>query len=609
MKTRTDRRSDVIPAAEAGTLPELFRLRVRRTPELVAYRQFDAAQAQWIDVTWKEMSERVGQWRRSLATLRLAPGERVAVQLRNGLDWVGYEQASLALGLVVVPLYPDDNPGNLAYILQDSDSRVLLVETLAQWQALAPLRARFPALTQVLCLEPSDAPPPAEDLAFGSVADFLRRETGESPEHRAAPEDLATIVYTSGTTGRPKGVMLSHDSILWNAEAQLKMVLTDRADTFLSFLPLSHTFERTVGYYFPMMAGSCVAYARSLQDLREDLLTIRPTVLISVPRIYERAYARIQAKLAEEGRLAQWLFRQAVDLGWARFLAEQGRGDPPGRLDRLRWRLLRPLVADKVLARLGGRLRIAISGAAPLRAEVARCFVGLGLNLLEGYGLTESAPTIAGNLVEDNVPGSAGVPIPGMEIRIADNGELLARSPSVMLGYWKRPDETRTAIEPDGWLHTGDLAEMRDGHLFIRGRLKDILVLSTGEKVPAGDLERTILEDPWFEQALVVGEGRPFITALLVLERQAWSALAASVSLEADDEGSLGDERVKAAVIARLAGLLRECPAHEQIRGVHLLLTAWTLDNGLLTPTLKVKREDVERRSAEAIRMLYLDHE
>ncbi|AFL73024.1 AMP-dependent synthetase/ligase [Thiocystis violascens] len=608
MKTRTDFRSDVIPADAAGTLPELFRIRVRRTPDLVAYRQFDIAQAQWIDVTWQAMSERVGQWRRSLATLGLAPGERVAVQLRNGLDWVGYEQAALALGLVVVPLYPDDNPGNLSYILQDSDSRVLLVETLAQWRALAPLRERFPALTQVLCLEPSGAPP-ADDLTFSSVADFLRHETGEPPEHRAAPGDLATIVYTSGTTGRPKGVMLSHFSILWNAEAQLKMVLTDHDDIFLSFLPLSHTFERTVGYYFPMMAGSCVAYARSLQDLREDLLTIRPTVLISVPRIYERAYARIQEKLAEDGRLAQWLFSQAVELGWARFLAGQGRGDPPGRLDRLLWRLLRPLVADKVLARLGGRLRIAISGAAPLRAEVARCFIGLGLNLLEGYGLTESAPTIAGNPAEDNVPGSAGVPIPGMEIRIADNGELLARGPSVMLGYWKRPEETRTMIEPDGWLHTGDLAEMRDGHLFIRGRLKDILVMSTGEKVPAGDLERTILEDPWFEQALVLGEGRPFVAALLVLERQAWSALAASLSLDADDEGSLGDKRARAAVIERIGGLLSEFPAHEQVRGVHLLLTAWTLDNGLLTPTLKVKREEVERRFAEAIRMLYLDHD
>jgi long-chain acyl-CoA synthetase len=330
--------------------------------------------------------------------------------------------------------------------------------------------------------------------------------------------------------------------------------------------------------------------------------------LISVPRVYEQAHARIQAKLAQQGWLARALFRTAIAIGWRRFLAGQGRGAEFGFADRTLWRLLRPLVADKVMARLGGRLRIAISGAAPLSEPVARCFVGLGLNLLEGYGLTEASPTIAGNRMEDNVPGSAGLPIPGAEVRLAANGELLARSPGVMLGYWKRPEDTRQAIDPDGWLHTGDIAEISQGRVYIRGRIKDILVMTSGEKIAAGDLEQTITADPLFEQALVVGEGKPFVTALLVLEPGAWKSLAKELSFDPVDAKILEARQVKRVVIKRLAHLLRGFPAHAQVRRVQLLLAPWTVDNGLLTPTLKVKREEVSKRYEQEIDALYARH-
>jgi long-chain acyl-CoA synthetase len=609
MKSLPDRKPDVIPAATAGTLPGLFRQRVARTPDLTAYHQFDAGNGRWSSFTWSRVSKLVGCWRRSLAALDLVPGERVAVQLRNCLEWVCYEQAALSLGLVVVPLYTNDSPGNLAYILSDSESRVLMVGTANQWRALAPWRARFPALRQVICLQSKEPPGVGvEGPAFVSAADWLKRGDPPAAEKTFGPNELATIVYTSGTTGRPKGVMLSHRNILWNAEAQLETVPTYHDDVFLSFLPLSHALERTVGYYFPMMAGSCVAYARSLQGMREDLLTVRPTALISVPRVYEKAYARIQENLAQEGRIAQLLFRRAVAIGWKRFLAVQGRGAEPRIGDRILWRLLRPLVADKVLGRLGGRLRIAISGAAPLPEAVARCFIGLGLTLVEGYGLTEASPTVAGNRIEDNVPGSAGVPIPGVEARIAESGELLVRSPGVMLGYWKRPGDTKRAIEPDGWLHTGDIAEMREGRLYIRGRIKDILVMSSGEKVPAGDLERAITSDPLFEQALVLGEGKPFVAALLVLEPHAWKALAEDLSLDPDDARVLGSPRAKRRILERIANLLRELPAYAQVRRAHMLREPWTVDNGLLTPTMKVKRGEVERRYAKEVRELYAGH-
>jgi long-chain acyl-CoA synthetase len=610
MNKLRDYTPDLIPAATAETLPGLFRERVARTPDLTAYRQFDQTTGQWSSLTWSQMSERVGRWQRALASLNLAPGARVALQLRNCIEWVCYEQAALALGFVVVPLYPNDNPGNVAYILADSGSQLLLVGNLNQWCKLAALRTTFPELRQVICLDDAGCAdarletPPAVD----SAADWLRRESAMPTGHDLAPNDLATLVYTSGTTGRPKGVMLSHRNILWNAESQLEMVPTYHDDTLLSFLPLSHAFERTLGYYLPMMAGSCVAYARSLQTLAEDLMTVRPTALISVPRVYERAYARIQARLTQEGWLARALFRKAIAVGWRRFLAGQGRGAAIGFADRTLWRLLRPLVADKVMARLGGRLRIAISGAAPLSEPVARCFVGLGLNLLEGYGLTEASPTIAGNRMEDNVPGSAGLPIPGAEVRLAANGELLARSPGVMLGYWRRPEDTRQAIDPDGWLHTGDIAEISQGRVYIRGRIKDILVMSSGEKIAAGDLEQSITVDPLFEQALVVGEGKPFVTALLVLEPEAWKSLARELSLNAADATTLETRQVKRVVIKRLAYLLRGFPAHAQVRRVQLLLAPWTVDNGLLTPTLKVKREEVLKRFEQQIHALYARH-
>jgi long-chain acyl-CoA synthetase len=609
MKTSLRNKPDVIPAATAGTLSGLFHKRVARTPDLTAYRHFDDRSGQWLGVTWRQAAAQIGRWQQSLAMLELAPGQRVAVQLRNCPEWVFYEQAALGLGLVVVPLYPNDSPGNAAYILGDSGSRVLLVGTLEQWQALAPWCERFPDLQQVIYLE-SAAPVDAAigNPALTSASDWLAKCGPRPIEPTSEPNELATIVYTSGTTGRPKGVMLSHRNILWNAQAQLETVPTYHDDIFLSFLPLSHAFERTVGYYFPMMAGSCVAYARSLQALREDLLTVRPTVLISVPRVYEKAYARIQAKLGEEGRLAQALFGKAVTIGWSRFLAEQGRGARVRLGDRILWHLLKPLVADKVLARLGGRLRIAISGAAPLPEAVARCFIGLGLTLVEGYGLTEASPTVAGNRIEDNVPGSAGVPIPGVEIRIADTGELLARSPGVMLGYWTLPQDTFSAIDTDGWLHTGDIAEMRQGRVYIRGRIKDILVMSSGEKLAAGDLERVITNDPLFEQALVVAEGKPFVTALVVLARDRWTALARELSLNPEDEDALRNHHAKRLIIQRIASLLQEFPAHVRVRRVQLLLEPWTTDNGLLTPTMKVKRGEVEKYFAEEIEELYAGH-
>jgi long-chain acyl-CoA synthetase len=600
---------DIISRDEAGTLPGLFQLRCRRTPDRRAYRQYDTATGAWQSYTWREMRAVVARWQTALERENLDPGARVAVLLKNSVEWVCFDQAAQALGLVVVPLYTTDSTENLAYILGDCGARLLLVGEIGQWHALAPLQARFPQLARVLCAGPPATAPAQTGPVQSFLAEWLAETAGPPSAHDADPHALATIVYTSGTTGRPKGVMLSHRNILSNAEAVLKQVPGYREDLYLSFLPLSHCFERTVGYYIPIMAGSTVAFARSVPQLAEDLLAIRPTMLVSVPRIYERVYAKLQQELEEKGALARTLFERAEKLGWRRFEAAQHRGKEPGLLAEMLWPVLRRLVADKILAHLGGRLRIAVSGGAPLSPRLLRCFVGLGLPLLQGYGLTEASPIVTGNTLENNVPASVGTALPGVDIKLGERDELLVRGPNVMLGYWNDPEKTSEAIDADGWLHTGDVARIDpDGHVFIVGRLKEILVMSTGEKVAPGDLELAITEDPLFEQAMVAGEAKPYLVALVVLNAEGWGRFARALAIEGAEPESLDEEDVTKAVRDRLGTLLRGFPAYAQVRAVWLTLEPWTIEDGLITPTLKLRRPELERRFADHIRKLYAGH-
>lgn len=599
---------DIIGLAEAITLPGLFESRCERSPDGEAYRQFDAASASWRSYTWRDMRGMVFRWRGALAREGLAQGERVAVMLKNSIEWVCFDQAAQSLGLVVVPLYPTDNPANVAYILGDSGSRVLLLESPQRWRQLAEHRPVFSRLTRVVCCEASPDAPGLDEIACG-LKDWLDGPPGTGATPAIDPMTLATIVYTSGTTGPPKGVMLSHRNILSDVDAVLQMVKMYREDLFLSFLPLSHTMERTVGYYLPMVTGSAVAFARSVADLPQDLATIRPTALVSVPRIYERVYARLQQELEAKGTPAKALFDWAEDIGWRRFEAAQHRGQEPGVVAEMMWPALRHLVADKILGRLGGRLRIAVSGGAPISGRLMHCFIGLGLPLLQGYGLTETSPIVTANTPEDNVPASVGVPVPGVRVKVGANGELLVKGPNVMMGYWNDPQKTRGTFDEEGWLRTGDIARIDEtGHVYITGRLKEILVTSTGEKVPPTDLELAITEDPLFEQVMVLGEGRPYVSALVVVNKDSWRACAAELGLDESDPNVLQTRAARTAMLERIQAKLGNFPSYARVREVWLTLEPWTVDNGLITPTMKLKRREIERRFDAAIRNLYEGH-
>jgi long-chain acyl-CoA synthetase len=597
-------RKDTITPQEAVGLSGLMHERIRRSPQAIAYCHYDEAREEWLETAWEQVGYEVSRWQTALAREGVAPGGRVALMSRNCREWIFYDQAAQALGLVTVPLYVDDRADSVAYILKDSGSEVLLLMSDEQCRELLDTEGALPTVKRIVILGPVS--PEIDDPRVVGVHTWLPASPGETERVDTGPNDLATIVYTSGTTGKPKGVMLSHHNLLSNAHAGLQCLDVYPTDSFLSFLPLSHTLERTVGYYLTMMAGARVVFARSIPQLGEDLMLIKPDVLVSVPRIYERVYNRIQQQLSGKSPIARKLFEAAVAVGWQRFEYAQGRARWQPR--QLLWPLLDLLVAKKIRSRLGGNLRIAISGGAPLAPNIARVFIGLGLDILQGYGLTESSPIISVNRADDNIPESIGTPLPGVEVRIGENDELLAAGPNIMLGYWNLPDASTEAVR-GGWLHTGDKARIdAAGHIYITGRIKEILVLANGEKVPPADMEMAIIQDPLFDHVMVLGEGKPYLSALVVLNPEQWERLCIEQGAVGQPEALLQNTAMKELVKDRISRQLDDFPGYAQVHRVALDLEPWSVDNGLLTPTLKMKRQQIMERYAEAISGLYEGH-
>ena len=610
-----------IPSDIAGvhTLPQLLAYRAALTPQSEAYRAFDYTTQDWVSLTWAETTQRVQQWTRGLAALQLPRGARIAILLPNGLYAMCADRAALATGCVPVPLHAIDNPGSIAYILADCEASMLIVGQAAQWEKIRAVGTPFPALRAVVITDDDTSTfkptaGAADEAAVGSLAQWLAGAEHAASVPEVQPpqaDDLAAIVYTSGTTGRPKGVMLTHHNVISDVKAVLERIAPTVDDVFLSFLPLSHTFERTGGYYLPIAAGSCVAYARSVQLLADDLKTVRPTVLVSVPRIYERVHAKLLEKLSPSPWKMQ-VYEAAQNKGWARFCAAQGLPAPAaseseaaGWMAALPWPLLQALVAKPLLAQFGGRVRVAVSGGAPLSPTIAKCFLGLGLPLIQGYGMTETAPVVSVNSLDDNDPACVGKALPGVEVRIGENHELQVRGPIVMKGYWKRQEDTARILSSDGWLGTGDQAEIVNGRIYIKGRIKEIIVTSTGEKVPPGDLELALLADPLLEQAFVVGENRPFIACVAVIKRDEWQRLAADLGLPPQDAASLNHPSVHRAVLARIEKNTASFARYAVPRAVHLTLDPWTIENTFMTPTLKLKRTNLMAHFAEAIEGMY----
>ena len=595
---------DLITADEAGTLSGLFCARVHRTPDAIAYRQFDKSRSEWEALSWADIAARVSCWQQAMLKEGLQNGDRVALLMRNSAEWVIAEQAALGLGLVIIPLYCDDRPDNIAYILEDSACQ-LLIANASMWRRIGSACAEVSSLKRVITISGNDDNEESDKRVL-PANQWLDNTPKELYKLDVSGEELATIIYTSGTTGKPKGVMLSHQNILSISHSSLATYAVYPDDEFLSFLPLSHSFERTVGYYLPMMAGATVAYARSIGQLADDMQQIRPTAMVAVPRIFERFHARILQQLEKKSFIARALFKLAARTGWWRFESGQGRGN---LFTNLLAMIINPpldkLISKKIRDRMGGRLRLCVSGGAALPYNIAQTMIGLGITITQGYGLTETSPVICGNPLEDNEPASVGVVLRGVTPRIGENDELLVKTPGMMLGYWNNHSATAEIIDADGWLHTGDQARIENNHIYITGRIKDILVLSNGEKLPPADMEATICQTPLYEQALVIGEGQSFLSAIIVLNKEEWITLANKLLIDPYKEESLNEAALHSHIISQLRKRLHEFPGYAKIRRVILTLEPWTVDNGLITPTLKVKRNKVIEHFHESIDILY----
>jgi long-chain acyl-CoA synthetase len=563
------------------TLSALFRERISLTPTKIAYRFFN--NNTWQNLTWQEFANQVAKYQAVFIQNNLQAGDKVAIMMKNRYEWLVFDQAALGLNLVTVPLYVDDNIDNIAYILEHAEVKLLLIEGNKQWRTL---KEKLLNLDKIKLLRLDEQEQWLLNLESIEIESLHFATTNKN--------QLASIIYTSGTTGRPKGVMLSHYNLLYNAYAASQCADFNDKDVFLSFLPLSHAFERTAGYYLPMLVGATVVHARSIQQLASDLKEIKPTVFPSVPRIYEQFYAKIQKNLSEQSKIKRKLFNLAINIGWQRFQGNHSL------LNRFLSAILTPLVCKPILDRFGGRLRIVISGGAALSPEISKMFISLGMPLYQAYGLTETSPLISVNRRQNNIPKSVGKVAPGIEVKLGDNDELLTKSPSLMLGYWKNKVATNEVIDNDNshtdrWFHTGDVAKIdNEGYIYITGRIKDIIVMSNGENVPPTDMEMAIVNnDEMIEQIVVIGEGKAFLSAIIVMNKNLWH------------ENDFDNDKNQKKLQKYIAKYTKEFPAYAQLRKFIISFDLWTVENGLLTPTLKVKRAKVIKYHEDKIEQLY----
>ena len=585
----------------------------------VFYRSVEYAKAehlrykkdgQWHAISSAELERAVEETSAGLRALGVEAGDRVAILSENRPEWAIADLATLCAGAVDAPVYATLTASQVHYILDDSDARVAFVSSAAQAAKVAELRERLPRLAQVVSF---DVPAPAGTTPLAQLRESGRALLAREPDAvrqragQVGPDDLATLIYTSGTTGDPKGVMLTHRNLLHNILAAEKLFpMVDQTWTALSFLPLCHSFERTAGHNFMLLRGVTIAYAESVEKVPENMLEVRPQIMCSVPRLYEKMYARVNEKVAGDPPLRQKIFRWAIGVG-RRSFAHTVAGSEPGPLQKLQFALADRLVFSKIKQRTGGRLQLFISGGAPLAREIAEFFGAAGMLVCEGYGLSETSPVITCNRPGAVRPGTVGLPLEHVELRIAEDGEILTRGPHVMRGYFKKPEATAEAIEKDGWFHTGDIGHRDpDGFLLITDRKKDIIVTSGGKNIAPQPIENRLKANKFFAEVVIIGNKRNFASALVVPAFEPLEAWARAQGLPAASRDELvGRPEVVAHYKALINELTPDLAQFEKIKKIALLAKEFTQDSGELTPTLKVKRRVVEERYKAMIDAMY----
>ena len=552
----------------------------------------------YVPTSYRETADRVRRLAGGLRRLGVRPGDRVVIASENRPEWLIADVAIMAAGGISVPAYTTNTVNDHCHILGDSGARLAIVSTAALAE---PLIAACQA-TEVEGLIPIEPLAPVEGIEITSWDDALAGPELVEPVP-AERGNVACLIYTSGTGGQPKGVMLSHGAILFNCMGAYELLTSFGLgeETFLSFLPLSHSYEHTVGQFFPMSIGAQIYYAEGIEALARNMTEARPTIMTAVPRLYETMHGRIMSGLRSQPALRRKLFARTVALGRK---AHENPGSL-GPIERIENAVLDRLVRAKVRGRFGGRIKALVSGGAPLNVEIGLFFTALGLRLLQGYGQTETAPIVSCNRPELIKIDTVGPPVAEVEVRIAEDGEILVRGELTMLGYWNRPAESVEVLR-DGWVHTGDIGEMdADGYIRITDRKKDLIVTSGGENVSPQRVEGFLTLQPEIAQAMVMGDKRPFLAGLIVPDADAASAWARENGKPADLEALCADEDFRSWIETAVERVNADLSVIERVRRIHLAAEAFTTDNALLTPSLKIRRHAIGAKYGDALSALY----
>ena len=594
--------------SQPGTLTRLFFDAVQKydRPDALQYKENGV----YKPISHRELADRVRRVALGLQELGLQPGDRVAILSENRPEWAIADYACLASALTDVPLYPNLPAEQLPYLINDSGSTVIFTSTAVQSAKIAEIRAKCPSLKHVIGF--SATKQPGEDM---TLADLEAKGKGvDTPDRQAKyqeraasvkPDDIATLIYTSGTTGDPKGVMLTHDNLYSNVMAAAATVPFAGRDTCLSFLPLSHVFERMAGHYLMMHTGTSIAYAESMDTVAFNMTEVKPSLVLSVPRLYEKIYARVLDNALSGSAIKKNIFF------WARGVADKwadeklaGR-EPKGML-AVQYKIAQKLVFSKLQARTGGQLRYFVSGGAPLASEINKFFYAAGLVVLEGYGLTETSPVVAVNSPSKFRIGTVGPAVPGSELRIAEDGEILVKGPMVMKGYYKKPEATAEVIDKDGWFHTGDIGTIEDGFLRITDRKKDIIVTAGGKNIAPQPIENAVKTNKYISQAVMIGDKRKFPIMLVVPNWDNLEKWAQRNNIVWPDRRSLlAMPTIQKKMDKEVAEQLHGFAHYEVPKKIGLLEHDFSIERGELTPKLSVKRKVVDKSYKDVIDALY----
>ncbi len=561
----------------------------------------------WQEVSWNALGEQISKTAQGLKAMGLQAGDRLAILAENRPEWAVVDLACLFLGAVDVPLYLTSTAKDIAYILHDAGVKAVAVAGEGQLEKILQVAQELPDLKFLILfdqdLKEETRTGRLRSLSLEGLMGLADREGGEID--LASNPGLATIIYTSGTTGPPKGVMLSHANILSNCRAATEILPLNEDDLTVSFLPLSHAFERTAGLYTLLMAGGTVAYGGGTVTLTRDLPEVKPTVLCCVPRVLELIYRRVHSERESASSPKKQILSWTLDVG-KRVGLHRSEGQPLPLLLSVQNRLADQILFRRLRRLLGGRIRFLVSGGAPLAAEIARFFYGVGITVYEGYGLTEAAPVISCNLPGKCRLGSVGPTLPGVEVAIAPDGEILARGPNVMQGYYQRPEETREMIDAEGWLHTGDVGKIdAEGFIHITDRKKDLIITSEGENVAPQNIETLLKQDPLIEEVCVMGDRRPYLTALIIPNLPLVETLAREQKVSTTVSEMLTHPAVRMLFRQRIDEVNKTLPLYSRVRNFTLLPQPFSQDRGELTPTLKVKRRVVAEMYQEVIEAMY----